>query len=162
LVAFALTGCVATPPTAREPDRLRTPFVAADYAAFARDGTGSLRAQAFLRQRGGGVVTCAGSTAFLLPHAEYFLEWTWYMRERRRVEHDEQTMAALGRVIRRTQCDAQGNFGFDKLPGGRYIVITEVTWDVAGRRQGGSVMAAVTIADGGAESMILSDPSPLR
>jgi hypothetical protein len=136
--------------------------VASEYEAFNRDGTASLRAQAFLRQRGGGVVTCAGSEVFLMPHAEYFLELTWYLKERRRVEHDEAAKPVLARIVRRTQCDAQGNFSFDKLPAGKYIALTEVLWDVAGRRQGGTVMTAVAIGEGSAASVIISDSTPLR
>jgi hypothetical protein len=157
-----LTGCMATAPQVREPDRLRTVFAMAEHEAYAREGTATIKAQAFLRQRGGGVVTCAGSSAALLPHTEYFLESTWYAKERRQLEHSPEAKVHLPKIVRRTQCDAAGNFSFDRLPAGRYIVLTDVTWEVAGRRQGGAVMAAVEVADSSTATVIISEAIPLR
>ena len=155
-------GCVATAPQVREPDRLRTPFDAKEHAPFAATGTASIKGQAFLRQRGGGVVTCAGSAALLMPYTEYFLESTWYARERRHLTHEPDARAMLPAILRKTHCDAQGNFSFDRLPAGRYIVLTEVVWDVAGRRQGGVVMTLAGVSEGSTSSVIISDATPLR
>ena len=155
-----LTACL-TPPAARQPDTLRTPFSQSEHQPFAASGAGSLKGQAFLRQRGGGVVTCAGSEVALLPHTEYFLELTWHIKERRPVQHEATALANLPSIVRRTHCDAQGFFTFTQLPAGQYIVITDVSWEVLNRRQGGAVMQIVEVA-GAQATVLMSDTRPLR
>jgi hypothetical protein len=47
-------------------------FDAEDHRSFEGSGTATIKGQAFLRQKGGGVVTCAGSDVKLMPATNYF------------------------------------------------------------------------------------------
>lgn len=67
----------------------------------------------------------------------------------------EPKSAEFGRLVRRTQCDAQGNFIFDRVADGDWFVETKVTWVVAGVQQGGAIMRRVSVA-GGAVSVIVA------
>ena len=39
---------------------------------YSEPGTSGVKGQAFLRQQGGGIVTCAGSEVFLVPATPYY------------------------------------------------------------------------------------------
>jgi hypothetical protein len=109
-----------------------------------------------MRQRGGGVVTCAGQEVALVPA-------TRYASERMRATYgstgpraavlptytisftpDEPEFRVLAR---RTRCDAQGFFAFDHLRPGSYFVTTRVSWTVANRQQGQLLMVRVDVPD---------------
>ena len=130
------------------------------------DGTNTVEGSAFLRQRGGDVVTCAGETVSLIPQSAYAAE---------RVLHAFGTTqrAAISlpveldvpvpeyeRLILESTCDAQGDFVFRNVPDGGYYVWTRVTWEVSMSygtfMQGGAVMAPVEVAGGEAVSLVIS------
>jgi hypothetical protein len=48
-------------------------------------------------------------------------------------------------VIRHSVCDASGRFTFKGVPSGKWIAATEVTWEGAGRRQGGVLLKDVEV-----------------
>lgn len=59
VAASMLAGCATY--AAPAPVAITTPFDREAHAPYYLSGTGSIHGQAFLRQQGGGVVTCAGS-----------------------------------------------------------------------------------------------------
>lgn len=61
---------------------------------------------------------------------------------------------ALKRI---TQCDAQGNFKFQGVPAGKYIVASEVRWVVAGIQQGGVVGKDIDVPATGNVTVFLTD-----
>ena len=159
LALLVLAACVPDPIT---PIRTVMPFDPS-LAAYIMDiGDNTITGQAFLRQRGGGVVTCAGASVFLVPQ-------TPHSQERFGIIYGTITEPALGvriaddadprylEFVRETTCDAEGDFRFVDVPDGEYFVQTRVDWVVASVRQGGPVMAPVTVS-GGAEVNILIVP----
>jgi hypothetical protein len=69
LIGATLTGCVT--PQQAPMRRISQPFDAEQARGLVAVGTSTLRGSAFLRQQGGGVVTCAGSDVTLVPATEY-------------------------------------------------------------------------------------------
>lgn len=142
----------------------------ADVSWSRARGTNTITGQAILRTRGGDVKTCAGLEASLIPHTRYAEERLsvtygsgsegFGSREARVFNPDP---AIYRETIRRTICDAQGNFRFQNLPDGRYFVLVEVSWDaVQGGRyaylaqQGGTMMSRVEVRGGETREMILT------
>ena len=114
--------------------------------------------------------TCAGLEASLIPHSAYAAERIAVTygssaegfggRETRPFTPDP---AAYHDTIRRTLCDAQGNFTFRGLPDGQYFVLVEVSWEaIEGGRyaylagQGGTMMSRVSVRGAEEREMILT------
>lgn len=132
-----------------------------------RTGANEVRGQAFLRQRGGDVVTCASETVWLIPVTTYASE---------RIHNIYGTTSAPARSINQvddadprylqdqqnTVCDAQGNFSFESVADGSYFVVTAVAWESASGyggslvRQGGPVMHPVSVRGGEVVRIIIS------
>lgn len=135
-----------------------------DEAEFIlNEGDGTILGQAFLRQRGGGVVTCAGSNVLLIPRTKYAEE---RMRALYGTTDGGVNYGANPKFIpdsfdyseltRTAQCDAQGNFEFSNVPSGRFFVATYVVWEVANVPQGGAVMKPVELQPGQRMSVLLT------
>ena len=147
-LAMAVAGCTLPHPTVIP---TLTPYDPIAASRIHEEGPNEIRGQAFLRQRGGGVVTCASSEVTLIPSTSYALERisniygvTTRAAQAYRVA-DEPDPGYL-RDIRTTTCDAQGNFSFSGVADGYYFVTTRVVWEVPSgygymSTQGGSVMA---------------------
>lgn len=155
--ALLLVGCAQQQPraplTAWEPA-----YSAEEHAPYRADGTSSITGQAFLRQRGGGVVTCAGEKVMALPDTQYFRETLVQLKAGLRPASDQERWQGAG-LVRWSQCDAQGNFAFAKLPAGKWIITTAVQWTIGYRQQGGMVSTNVNVAPGQALPILISDES---
>ncbi|MDO5642138.1 MAG: hypothetical protein Q4G26_07080 [Paracoccus sp. (in: a-proteobacteria)] len=129
------------------------------------NGTASINGQGFMRQAGGGVVTCAGENVELVPA-------TAYQEERIKIIYGSTSggsrtsgigdvpppiAAGAERLKRTTQCDAAGNFEFNGLAAGDYYVHTEVRW-IAGQYspQGGVLAKRIKITNGQRAKIILN------
>jgi hypothetical protein len=117
---------------------------------------------AFARQRGGGVVSCAGNDVWLLPDEPFF---AWVVTPVVvRVTESALSLSGGGssttrewpiatrlrdtmQYARRSQCDIDGRFRFSDVPRGQYIVATVILWEVGRSQQGGAAVEAFTIAD---------------
>ena len=159
-----LTGCAAPPP----PPTIQSTFDPRE-AEFARQpGNGVITGQAFLRQQGGGVVTCAGSQVALAPVTTYSQERTniIYRNNIRGFRSASQDAIfplrlpdpppAFTENMRFSTCDAQGKFRFDAVPQGQYFLATRVTWQVGSVPQGGNLMQRVTVAPSQSQDVILT------
>jgi hypothetical protein len=135
-----LAACVAAPPlTARE----LPPITDAQMAPYLKTADATIQGQGFLRQQGGGVVTCAGSEVLLMPDVPYVRALMEGLRQRRRPDFTvDQRLKPGARV---GQCDADGRFKLGPLPAGSYMVMTEVKWTVGYARQGGALAKSVTV-----------------
>ena len=138
-------------------------------------GTNTVEGNAFIRQSGGGVVTCAGEEVSLIPAGEY-------ARERMRVVYGTDVRPAYrpagfffalkklsntgaGRYWeyqRNTKCDSEGRFKFKDVAAGSYFVTTRVLWtanpgETFPTQEGGSLMAPVQFfGTGKVENVVLS------
>lgn len=156
-LALALSGCLATaPPPMYE---MRNKFDPADYAEYMKTGNSTVTGQAFLRQQGGGTVTCAGNQVHLLPDTIFFREGLGilFMRQGHQIKGGLKDQDEKYQSLRRSaQCDAQGNFQFDSVPEGEYLITTAVEWSVGYSRQGGLLRKAVRVK-GPAVRVLMSD-----
>jgi len=161
LLAFVLTGCAAPPPTPTFV--VSTPFNQKEAADLLRPGPNTIKGNAFMRQQGGGVVTCAGSEVHLVPA-------TAYARQRMVAIYGTTESGTNSRPVnlapppsdyaahtRPTRCDSAGNFVFDKVADGEFFVTTVVAWRVAGRQQGGNMMARTVVRDGQVASLVMAN-----
>ena len=130
------------------------PFDTAAASYINKRGTATISGQAFLRQLGGSVVTCAGSSVTLIPATEY---------ARQRMVgiygSDQKGFSVVGpsdwghpdylKYSRETICDAQGNFSFDGVSDGNYYVTTSIFWQVSTYvNQGGILFTKATVKGG--------------
>jgi hypothetical protein len=146
---MAIFGCAA-----RSTVTVNTNVSEAELAPFRKAGTSSIIGQGFLRQNGGGVVTCAGSTVILSPDLPPIRQAI----DAARAGHNVQgTGGVWGNAGRKATCDAQGNFHFDNLPSADWYVVTEVKWSVGYSPQGGTLGAPVSTHDGAASQVLLAD-----
>jgi hypothetical protein len=156
---FALTaaGCVVLPRPATGPalPPVTAAFVPADHSAFMGPGSGSMTGQAFLRQRGGAVVTCAGARVYAHPSTPFFAQAVAYTAAGGSLISVPGGTASQA-LVRQSLCDAQGNFEFSELPPGRWIVTVTVRWSGAGSEQGGLLAQTVTVGDGVARRILLT------
>lgn len=149
-----LTACAPMTP----PAPMANKYASADHAAFIAGGKGAINGQAFLRQRGGGTVTCAGEPAMALPATPYFKELVAAFANRQAPDGASGAQAAIREVGKKTTCDAQGNFSFSNLAPGQWLVFTEVKWTVGQyNRQGGPVLKSVEVREGEPTRAILSN-----
>ncbi|MGZ8947349.1 MAG: hypothetical protein ACXW1W_18240 [Methylococcaceae bacterium] len=129
-----------------------------EYKPYHESGTNTVTGQAFLTQSGGGVVTCAGQSVLMHPDAEYFNQRDSYMdsiaKECATSINDLDNAAKS--FINSSQCDAQGNFEFHKVPAGNYVISVNVSWSVGYDKQGGIVRKKVTVRDGEINKFIIS------
>lgn len=154
LTLATLAGCVSTPPQ-QPPVAMTTQFSAEEHAAWKGEGTATINGQAFLRQNGGGVVTCAGQPVFLMPETPYFEELFSIMR-RGRLPATAPGEGAK-EIARQTMCDAQGDFVFTKVPAGPWLVTTAVSWTVGYQQQGGGLLKTIEVSDGEEAAVFLTD-----
>lgn len=121
-----LAGGCASEPTYQ----ILTPFHDEDFQLWKQSGPYTVTGQAFFKQPGGQVITCAGETVSLMPLTGYHLELSKLLEsgkgfppnyEKRARKHD-----------RTAQCDGDGRFRFDGLPALNWLLITRVTWQESG------------------------------
>ena len=160
-LSLAYAGC-----SARQPVRqlgppfvqMQTKFDYSEHEPYAKPGENGITGQAFLTRQGDSVVTCAGSRVLLLPATSYFREMFWHMIVAgSEPDPPENPYPSLKGMIRRTECDAQGNFSFSKIPDGTWFVLTQVK-----ARDGGVLIAELTLSNGGTPQVLLTDKHIVR
>jgi hypothetical protein len=155
-VVTLLLGCAhrAPPPTFTPV----TETTEAEYLPYSMPGSNVLTGQAFMNQKGGGVVKAAGRTVTLDPATETTGRNWWSQAGRKWSTRYTLPLSPTGRKLRRTTvADAEGRFKFEGLPSGSYYVRTEITWDVPYHGiQGGLVGKQVTVEPGVSTDVILN------
>jgi hypothetical protein len=143
--------------------RIQAPFDSLQAKQLLAPGRNAIQGSALLRQRGGGVVTCAGTPVLLIPA-------TAYARERLAAYYTstedghllgdapivEPNYPAFSQLQRRTTCDPQGHFSFTKLADGEFFVLAVVDWQVGGINQGSSMIQRVALKGGESKEVVLT------
>lgn len=163
-MAVLLAGCAAPPPQKLPPIQIADPFDAQQAQRMLTAGPGSVRGSALLRQSGGGVVTCAGNEVFLVPATAYASRRYMYFfgssdggfRSAREPIEFTPEPPEFQIHTRRTLCDAQGYFEFDRIAVGTFYIVTTVQWRVGYVVQGGRLMKPVTITGPDRISVVLA------
>ena len=155
-LALACAGCSARKPVRESAPpfvKMQTKFDYSEHEPYAKRGENGISGQAFLRQEGDGVITCAGSRVLLLPATSYFREMFWHIIiAGSDPEPPETPYPSLKSMIRRTQCDAQGNFSFQEIPDGTWFILTQVN-----AKDGGVLITEVTLSNRRTTSVLLTD-----
>jgi hypothetical protein len=154
LISVVFSGCVTMlPPPQWNPV---SDFTEAEYQAYTAEGAASITGQAFLTQRGGGVVKAAGRTVTLDPATSVGNEW-WGKAGKIWVNRSYTPPSpGFHKTRRTTVADADGRFKFSGLPAGRYYVRTDVTWEVGYELQGGLVGQLIEVKEGKTSEVILN------
>ena len=162
LALVALSGCV------EKEIKTTVAFDPKEVAYINEQGSAKIEGQAFLKQRGGGVVTCAGETATLFPAGEYATQRMTQLYGSREGGRNlfrlalnaafvsDTADARYRSLVRETTCDASGNFTFDNVADGEYYVTAAVRWMVGGFPEGGFISKRIKIADGQSQKVILN------
>ena len=163
LLLLVLAGC-ATPQGSPLPTlEITAPFDAAAAKLLLADGTNIVKGNAFMRQQGGGVVTCAGQTVHLIPATPYASQRAMAlynstergMNSRRKFRFIPDPPEYYT-TVRTSRCDSQGNFVFERVADGDFYVNTRVAWQVASTQQGGQLMHRVSVRGGQTVSLVIA------
>lgn len=158
LIFMSISGCNSTQSQGVIIIDLKSEFdEVAHLNGLKKTGDNIIEGSAFMRQSGGGVVTCAGETVYLMPATGYAKERIKYLygsveggrlvsiasRPEFRPNHPTYHSDRLN-----TQCDAQGEFVFNNIQDGEYYVLTQVVWVVANATQGSALSKLVRLKNG--------------
>jgi len=149
--------------------------VSADYYPYTQPGTGVIDGQAFVVIRGGDVLldtrgylttisdnarTASGNDVTLDPATPFAM--AWYMKEGMSLRRFASAPKdAAFRAARKTAiADESGKFKFERLPPGRYIVRTTITWQTPRdsyrmMTQGGVASVVIDLAEGETKTLIM-------
>jgi len=164
-ILAALTGLSVT---ACAPTIMQVSMTPADQAmasSMLEPGTASIRGSALLRQRGGGVVTCAGNEVYLLPATEsasqelrrIFGSDQGYVRRGGDASFGGGKLVAPPEPNRRTLCNAQGFFMFDRVRPGKWYIMTAVVWTAGDDYQGGTLLVTAEAQEGREIEVVLTN-----
>jgi len=161
--ALLMTACATVPPTDVP---ISATFSKSDVAWFDGTGTSKLEGSAFLRTKGGAVKTCAGYEVQLLPYSSYAAErmkfiygseTSGHMFGPRRAWKFNPDEPDFYKSLKKTVCNANGEFEFRDLPAGDYYTIAKVTWDIGKVfDEGGTLMRKVSVASNATETVTLT------
>ena len=168
-MAIILSGCMSPPPKVYlnqyDPESAKV--------LINKEGKNIITGNAFMRQVGGGLVTCAGSDVNLFPKTAYAIE---YLEEKFENDFLFYGIFSGGKGYKQsgeylfnpypilgskeTQCNSQGNFEFTGVGDGEYYIITRVNWSVPGefgpRQQGGNLVQQMKVSGNETKKVILS------
>lgn len=129
-------------------------------------GKNKVEGNAFMRQMGGGIVTCAGSEVMMTPATEYARQRivTLYGNDKTGFTGPKPFQFSpdypeYHDLTLKTMCNSQGNFEFNNVADGDFYLHTYVQWAVAGQLQGGYLMQKISLnggKTGQSEKVILS------
>jgi len=138
-------------------EQMRVKFDYAVHKPYLQKGNNTIKGQGFLRQQGGGIVTCAGNDVLLLPATSFFREMVNLARAGKEPLFTGKIDPAYREMLKHTQADAQGNFTVSGLPDGNWFLFTQVEWTVGYQPQGGVLMEEVRVANGETKQVLLTN-----
>ena len=125
-------------------------YSAEEHAQWVSPGTGKVVGEVFSRTRSGDVKVGAGETVWLVPDTAFFHE----IAEQFVRGFDLQSEEQLASVVRRTTCNSRGEFFFQDVPAGKYMVLSRLYWNAGSRMTGGAFVGVVGV-EGTQESSAL-------
>ena len=100
-------------------------------------------------------MTCAGLEVKLFPATAYAKQWFPYQFGYNKfIEHYSDLTTFLPyasgflSASRTTNCNAQGNYKFERVLDGDYVLHTIITWRVGRSYQGGTLVNYMTVSNG--------------
>ena len=165
LTLVAIVGCTHTP----GPPQTKYAYLAASFdsrgaAQMIEGGQNTVKGNAFMRQQGGGVVTCAGEEVTMIPataYAQLRMQYVYgntksgvvkYMPNVEFFPNPDEYQ----NLTRRTRCDSQGNFLFERVADGDFYFVTSVNWQAGNTSQGGFIMLRSDVKGSATVSLVLS------
>lgn len=144
----ALVGCAANAPLAAP---RQAAFDSAEYAPYARPGTGQITGQVWFQIESDQVKPGAGKEVFLFPATSYSTEW-WLQEVvgGQRLEPADARAVPFQRVA---TADGQGRFRFEGLPPGDYYLASWSGSSSADQRVG----ERIRLGDGERLRVVLND-----
>lgn len=149
VLAALLAGCKTFP------IQLRSDLTRAELAPYGETGDRFIAGEAFRRQVGGGIVTCAGETVTLLPAVQVVEEAVKIWRAGDEIYTTNLEYVNVSGSVRWTECDKDGTFAFFDLPPQEYYVMVPVRWNSRKKSYGGVLSEKVDLTHGSAERLIL-------
>ena len=169
----ALSACAISNPNSPRLVIVHSTFNEQEAKDLLKPGKGRIEGNAFMRQQGGAVVTCAGSPVRLIPATKYAHDRLLgiyggiggvHVHNHRAldIQPNPQTYMELQKG---TVCDSRGDFVFENVEAGKFYITVPVQWQAptynpitgAGMSlQGGAMMTEVYIQDGETKKIILS------
>ena len=145
---FILTSCVG--PTIVN---LQSSFDVEQAKELLKEGNNTIKGSALIRQKGGGIITCAGLDVWLYPVTDYATERIQYIygKNEKGFSNVKDIFWAHERISfqpdieeyylysKKTIGDTQGNFEFEKLKNGEYYILTFIYWHVNSSVAGGFI-----------------------
>jgi len=160
-----LAGCAVPKPQQPPEFQVGVPFDQAAARRSIEPGPNTVRGSALLRQRGGGIVSCAGLDVRLIPDTEYASrrmsilyasEEAGFISISMPLVRFAPDLPEYMSTTRVAKCDAQGNFVFERVADGSFFVVTRITWGVGYSTEGGSLMKRVSVSGGQSVHQVLS------
>jgi len=133
-----------------------TKFNYSEHKRYMEPGGNSIKGGAFLRLKGNGFATCAGIDVVMIPATSFFRETMRQFLAGRQLQLDK-LEPAVADALRRSRCDARGNFSFTNVPNGTWFVLTAVTWNTGSARQGATLMREVTFSNNNTVEVLLTE-----
>ena len=132
--------------------------------AMLAPGTSTIKGSALIRQRGGGVVTCAGNEVFLVPATASATSELHrvFGGDEGYVPRGGDPLVGGGTLVepptphRPSVCNAQGFFSFANVRAGKWYVITSIVWMAGENNQGGTLLGTAEVAEGQETEIVLS------
>ena len=151
-----LAACAPTP----EVHRISAPFDQAQAEHLLQPGSNRILGNASIRTSSGGIATCGGEDAVLIPATQYAVERMHSVFGSEEVlffpsatrsydisfQPDNEVFKSL---TLRTHCNAQGAFEFTEIASGDFLIGTTVQWAVKGRTNSAAFMRRVRVEDDG-------------
>ena len=171
LSSAILMGCAAPKPQPQQKIKLYTLFNKEQAEQQMADGNNTIKGSALMRQVSGGVVTCAGQTISVYPATTYAYERirnlygsdTAGTRNAFAIQNNpdpfETTDVDYQKYQKRTLCDTQGFFKFEKMADGEFFIVSAITWKANPNSQfyeGGWMMRKVKLSGGEVKEIVIA------
>lgn len=104
-------------------------FDAKAHGAPLAKGDAKIEGEGFIRRKNAWLARCSGEIVYLVPDNAYFREWVEIYRSGHTVENAKDLNEVHKGAVRKTQCNMKGQFAFENLPAGKWLLITRLTYD---------------------------------